>query len=202
MKIIDFFKRIMIDFLIIFWVILFIISLSQINYYFDFFNPNINENYEYTYSECERIDHSWDKNLVNNIYWESWNLIVKSKIDLNCSIEKQRWLVDIKNNVITLDINASSRSGFAFCQCNYDTEFKIKNISKDDYNIVLNKEWYEIDNFIFQGNWVVLDKCEDNISYSCYFPENTEKNSLNSNNGNNNEELIIHNNEIEINKEN
>lgn len=198
MKIIKFLKKVLnkyVLFSFILIIIYFLFLIVKYDVHISIYkNENINENYEYTYSKCNWSDYSWNNNLVNSIYWEKWNLIVKTKIDLNCGVDRQKWLVNITNGNIILDINPAWNPDLTACDCDFDTKFKIKNISQKDYNIILNKEWNKIDSFTFKKNWVVVDKCKDDLSYSCYFPMLVDYISETTRG----EKLTIHNHEIEI----
>lgn len=93
----------------------------------------------FSYKQCEN---PWSDNIIYDIntpYWENDILIIKPTINSNCWIEDFKSKIEIKNKKIILNIDEVFWESAAMCDCNFDTEFRITGIIKDDYEIILNK---------------------------------------------------------------
>lgn len=140
----------------VFWIALLFFILNSWHYVYEYSNMwNITSKYEYRYSECIE---SGENPSIKRVYWDGVNIIVKAKISMNCWVKTQRWIVDIENWKIILNINSKITNWFYLCICDFDSSFKIKNVVKEDYKIVLNVNNFEIDNLTFLKNWEIKDQ--------------------------------------------
>lgn len=156
-------------------ILLLLFFYHTCSYLYEQFNFwNITDKYEYSYSKCEVDDIYWLTDIINKVYREGPNIILKAKISMNCWVDTQKWKVIIKDWNINMDVQGHYWA-MTLCICDFKSSFKVKDVEKKDYDISFKVDDREIDRFTFLKNWEIKDKCTENPTYDCYFPKREEE---------------------------
>ncbi|MDP2946953.1 MAG: hypothetical protein Q8N88_02465 [Nanoarchaeota archaeon] len=129
---------------------------------FFFFNSK-----NFSYSECDHHKSYPFTNYIEEAKWENNDLVVKTITTHNCCPFRLSGKYKISGNNIMLEVDESIGLSACMCVCNYESIFKIPNLEKKEYNIILYK-----DNLTLKTDSSTSDYCDSNRTFDCYKKNN------------------------------
>jgi len=122
----------------------------------------------FNYAPCEGTKVLGFSDYIKEAKWNGDELIIKSVVEINCCTERLEGKYNVEGDNLILDIKGGFCLAYAMCVCSHDTEFKIDNLEKKNYKIVLRVHDREEDYLYLKPDNSISDYCDDNRTYNCY----------------------------------